>query len=123
MGYGECLIHKSCEKIKSPPTCPHGNALDAGEKYAHAVGLKKPNPWGLHDMHGNVWEWCSDCDGAKLSGGTDPVGPEGGSNRVVRGGSWGYDPDDCRSASRYNDVPSNRDSILGFRVARSQSAQ
>ena len=98
------------------------NAFDAGEKYAHKVGLKKPNPWGLHDMHGNVWEWCSDWYDGKLSGGTDPVGPDGGSFRVSRGGSWGNNLGDCRSAGRYDYNPSNRGNDLGFRVARSQSA-
>ena len=100
-----------------------GNASNAGEQYAHAVGLKKPNPWGLFDMHGNVYEWCSDWYGEKLSGGTDPVGPEGGSYRVIRGGCWGLPPDRCRPAARRNGVPSSGLYDLGFRVARSQSAQ
>ena len=95
----------------------------AGEQYAHAVGLKKPNPWGLYDMHGNVWEWCSDWNDGKLLRGTDPVGPEGGSGRVSRGGCWGDSPGGCRSAYRFLYDPSYRDRILGFRVARSQSAQ
>ena len=96
-----------------------GNARD--EQYAHKFGLKKPNPWGLHDMHGNVWEWCSDWYDDKLSGGTDPIGPEEGSYRVGRGGSWWRPPGYCQSADRSFYAPSGRD--LGFRVARSQSVQ
>jgi len=99
------------------------NGNTAGEQYAHKVGLKKPSPWGLHDMHGNVFEWCSDWYDSELSGGTDPIGPEEGSDRVNRGGSWWSDPGDCRSSDRSNGVPSIRDGDLGFRVARSQSVQ
>jgi len=100
------------------------NAKNVPEQYAHEVGLKKPNPWGLHDMHGNVKEWCSDWYGEKLSGGTDPVGPNGGLLRVLRGGGWWNSPDWCRSANRNdNRPPSGRGLDLGFRVARSQSVQ
>ena len=100
----------------------NGNA-NAGEQYAHKVGTKKPNPWGLYDMHGNVREWCSDRYGEKLSGGTDPVGPDRGSYRMLRGGSLRIIPGICRSAFRIGVGPSGRDDGLGFRVARSQSAQ
>ena len=95
----------------------------AGEDYAHKVGLKKPNPWGLHDMHGNVGEWCSDYYDEKLSGGTDPTGPEGGLYRVNRFGAWATIPGHCQSAHRFFIVSSFGDCTLGFRVARSQSAQ
>ena len=95
----------------------------AGEQYTHKVGLKKSNPWGLHDMHGNVAEWCSDWYYGKLIGGTDPVVPEWGSFRVFRGGDWWSRPSGCRTASRLSSVPSDRNFGLGFRVARSQSVQ
>ena len=84
-----------------------GNAKKVAERYAHKVGLKKPNPWGLYDMHGNVWEWCSNWYGT-LPGGTDPVGPEEGSSRVGRGCSWWGNPGDCPfRASRMETVRFN----------------
>ena len=91
-----------------------GNAKT--EQYAHRVGQKKPNPWGLYDMHGNVWEWCRDTYAEKLPGGTDPL-VETGSIHVFRGGSWGDDARDCRSAHRARSGPEGRDYILGFRAS------
>jgi formylglycine-generating enzyme required for sulfatase activity len=81
-----------------------------------AVAEKKPNPWGLFDMHGNVWEWCGDWYKAILAGGDDPVGPSAGSLRVFRGGHSGLPASYCRSASRDAVGPGLRVECHGFRV-------
>jgi len=94
------------------------NGNTGSEQYAHKVGLKKPNPWGLHDMHGNLLEWCSDWYDGKLAGGIDPVGPNAGSYRVLRGGNWCPYASDCRSASRGINYPARRDDAYGFRIVR-----
>jgi len=90
----------------------------------HPVGEKKANAWGLYDMHGNVWEWCSDWYGDYPKGAvSDPVGIREGSNRVFRGGCWGNEAACCRSAYRSRLSPSCRYFIFncGFRVALSSS--
>ncbi len=88
-------------------------------RYAHEVGRKKANPFGLHDMHGNVWEWCENGYKEQLQGGTDPVNSTGGSDRVVRGGGWPSDAHLQRSAVRIGLSRSFRSIDVGFRVARS----
>ena len=88
----------------------------------HTVGLLEPNAWGLYDLHGNVWEWCSDRHGEYPKGAvSDPTGPCEGSNRVIRSGGWYGEAALCRSALRRGHVPSIRLNSHGFRLALSSS--
>jgi formylglycine-generating enzyme required for sulfatase activity len=85
----------------------------------HPVGQKKPNAWGLYDMHGNVWQWCADWFGANYyeqSPLSDPIGPPVGTGHVLRGGYWWFSASACRSASRLTLVPASRNRNDGFRV-------
>jgi formylglycine-generating enzyme required for sulfatase activity len=97
-----------------------GNART--EQYADRGGLKKPNPWGFSDMHGNVLEWCLDVRVGDLPGGLDPLVATGGTSRVCRGGSWDLTADHCASAARGWYEPSFLDYSVGFRVACSRTA-
>jgi formylglycine-generating enzyme len=81
------------------------------------VGSFPPNAWGLFDIHGNVWEWCSDLYGDySTSAQTNPKGPSTGSHRVFRGGSWGSNASNCRGASRFSSFPYYRNFNIGFRI-------
>jgi formylglycine-generating enzyme required for sulfatase activity len=114
----------------SPYTDNVSSPRDAGSYAWHwgnsdgkpsAVGLKRPNRWGLYDMHGNVWEWCSDWYAARYNAADrrNPAGPSSGTTHVMRGGSWLGEAEPCRSAAR-NDIETRSAAGLncvGFRVA------
>ena len=112
---GSCLGSSQANYDGNYPysTCGKGTYLEK----TMPVGSYAPNAWGLYDMHGNVWEWCSDWYGDYSSSPqTNPKGPSSGSDRVLRGGSWydfgGY----CRSANRNGGEPSYRGNDIGFRL-------
>jgi len=97
-----------------------------GGDTTHPAGQKRPNPWGLYDLHGNVAEWCNDPydeNAYKNSPAKNPRGPASGKDYVLRGGAWAMDADTCRSAARIAENPGFQDACfardaIGFRCVR-----
>jgi len=110
------------EKQLSSHACYAGNSRQKTDP----VGSRKPNAFGLHDMRGNVLEWCQDVYDAgyyQHSPVTDPHGPEDGPKRVMRGGAWNSTPSQCRTTARYAEIPGITDACFarntfGFRCVR-----
>ena len=98
--------------------------MDNSADQTQPVGRKAPNAWGLRDMHGNVAEWCADFYGAEYDDDAveDPKGPEAGSARVIRGGSWRSTERGCRSAARASAPPTYQYNYVGFRVVMEAQA-
>lgn len=142
MAFTRWLSAKTGRRYRLPTEAEWEYAARAGENYRYAgsndadevlwsdensngstqpVGQKAPNAFGLYDMSGSVWEWCSDWaadDYYAQSPPNNPQGPEEGANRIMRGGSWRYGARLCRVANRYNGTPTYRNGNRGFRIAR-----
>ena len=115
--YEDCDTVEDCLKLYDPNLNAIGwYAYNSGDT-THPVARKKANAWGLYDMHGNVWEWCSDWYGDYPTGSVvDPTGPSSGTYRILRGGCYLCGIDHARSSTRFYDNPDNDDISYGFRL-------
>ena len=113
--YNGPIIESYCE---DPNMDEIGWYCGNDSNHTEEVGRKPPNPWGLYDMSGNLWEWCWDWkDYYDVGPVVDPTGPDSGTDRVFRGGSWSHYALHCRSASRHQGGVLYKVSTVGFRPA------
>lgn len=115
--YGDDGLSDDSERLFDPYGWDVLNSNDT----THPVGLKLPNAWGLHDMHGNIWEWCEDWLGDYTPTSVeDPTGPRSGREKIQRGGSYWSPCEDCSSAARRSSPPNRgyrgAGTCGGFRV-------
>jgi len=124
--FGDALdcsdIREFCEQLDAYMWWGGNNGQQGYPLGCKAVGLKTPNPWGVHDPHGNVWEWCSDWWGDPEHRGPqrDPQGPPTGTLKVMRGGAWESHALHLRSADRSPIAPDGKEygRLIGFRLVR-----